>query len=84
MSTIKDGGPAFPQKEPLTSDWHGMSLRDYFAIHASEHDIREQGEVIRSEQVFNGDIGILPDGWRITARYMHADAMLAAREKGGA
>lgn len=96
MSTIKDGGPAFPVAEydhqtfaSKTVDetrrlLSGMSLRDYFAIHASVHDIREQGEVIRSEQVRNGDIGILPDGWRITARYMHADAMLAAREKGGA
>ncbi|MBV1814487.1 hypothetical protein KTT58_17215 [Pseudomonas viridiflava] len=29
-----DGGPAFPLKEPLTSDSTGMSLRDYFAANA--------------------------------------------------
>ena len=28
------GEQAFPQKEPLTSDCHGMSLRDYFAAKA--------------------------------------------------
>ena len=34
MSTKEDGGPAFPQKEPLTSDHQGVSLRDYFIAHA--------------------------------------------------
>lgn len=34
MSDRKDGGPAFPQKEPLTDDWQGMALRDYFAAKA--------------------------------------------------
>lgn len=28
---LKDGDPAFPQKEPLGCDSQGMSLRDYFA-----------------------------------------------------
>jgi len=28
---MSNNEPAFPQKEPLTSDQHGMSLRDYFA-----------------------------------------------------
>lgn len=28
--------PAFPQKEPLTSDCHGMTLRDYFAAKAMQ------------------------------------------------
>ncbi len=33
-----DGGPAFPQKEPLTSAERGMSLRDYAAIHCQADD----------------------------------------------
>ncbi len=76
MSTIKDGGPAFPVQS--AADWqaHGMSLRDYMAIHASEADILHQAEVIRTQMVN----GILPDGWHIAARYMHADAMLKTRE----
>ena len=34
IDTINDGGPAFPLKQPLTSDYLGMSLRDYFAAKA--------------------------------------------------
>jgi hypothetical protein len=34
IEPINDGGPAFPLKEPLTSDSLGMSLRDYFAAKA--------------------------------------------------
>ncbi len=55
-----------------------MGLRDYFAVNASEEDVRRQGEVMRSKQF---GIGILEDGWQIKARYMHADAMLAARKE---
>ena len=54
-----------------------MTLRNYFAAKASEEDIKAQAEVIRSSST----LGILPDGWRVVARYMHADAMLAAREQ---
>ena len=36
MSTINDGGPAFPLKEPLSSDHEGMTLRDYFAAKAMQ------------------------------------------------
>lgn len=63
-----------------------MSLRDYFATHASEADVMAQAEVIREEKIKAYGLGILPDGWRATARYMHADAMLAERAKatGGA
>jgi hypothetical protein len=31
---LKDGGPAFPQKEPLTSDHPGMTMRQWYAAHA--------------------------------------------------
>lgn len=34
--TLKDGGPAFPQKEPLTSDHAGMSLRQMYAMNAPQ------------------------------------------------
>lgn len=78
--TIKDGGPAFPDPQENWRGEKGMSLRDYIAIHASEADIFYQGDVMRSAQIRSGGIGVLLDGWRITARYMHADAMIRARE----
>jgi hypothetical protein len=62
---------------PLAKD--AVTLRDYFAVSASEDDVHRQGEVIRSEQVACSGTGILEDGWQIRARYMHADAMLRIR-----
>jgi hypothetical protein len=68
--TINDGGPAFPRH---AYDGHdGMTLRDYFASQATDADIaairarheHELGTKITREQV----------------RYIHADAMLRARE----
>ena len=87
-----DGGPAFPTDELHDSvNWcggfrhlpgsQGMSLRDYFAVHADEWDLSHQAEVIRSNQLKNNEPGVLPDDWRIKARYMHADAMLKERSK---
>lgn len=66
---MKDGGPAFPQilgerYEPMSTE--GMSLRDYFAIHASEEDIKA---------VMFG----FSDMSRSKARYIFADAMIAER-----
>lgn len=89
MSNINDGGPAFPSNRDMrhNPDWDhepGMTMRDYMAIHASHDDLRAQAEVIRHTQIASGGTGILPDGWAITARYMHADAMLKARKEGGA
>lgn len=60
----------------------GMSLRDYFAARAGETDIAVQAEIIRAQLLAAGKLGILPDDYRVIARYMHADAMLKAR--GGA
>ena len=85
MSTIHKGGAAFPFVSHGAVQDHqfidpGMGLRDYMAIHATEEDVRRQGEVMRSAQIVGGGIGILEDGWQIKARYMHADAMLKARE----
>ena len=41
MSEDQDALPAFPQKEPLASDCHGMTLRDYFAAKAMQSFISE-------------------------------------------
>lgn len=83
MSNTNNGGPAFPfgQISELTGQpingYHndGMTLRDYMATHASDEDVRAQAEALRTRM----GVGLLPDGWRCTARYMHADAMPKAR-----
>lgn len=90
--SIKDGGPAFPVF-PETSGghgvaFHGMSMRDYFAAHANETDIQSRIlSIPKVKQVFDAGNGKKevrvepPFNAREIARYMHADAMLAAREK---
>ena len=84
MSENKDnGGPAFPLVEPageMCSVSPGMSLRDYFAVHASAEDLRPHMEVIRESQRKQYGAAILPDNWASIARYMHADQMLEARK----
>jgi len=58
----------------------GMSLRDYFAAHVTEKEIAE----IMYDHIIEGDILDLgPVNYSITrqqARYIHADAMLEARD----
>jgi hypothetical protein len=74
------GGPAFPGLHPSQEcryQEEGMTLRDYFAIHATDADVISQGELLRVDSEYH----LLPDGWRTVARYMHADAMLKEREK---
>jgi hypothetical protein len=73
--SIPGGGPAFPRSgfsgpEGFGRPENGMTLRDYFAAHATEEDIRCSM--------------VLGESWedredRAEARYRHADAMLAAR-----
>ena len=82
------GGPAFPVRTAMFDCTQpGMTLRDYFAIHASEEDIQRHlptGRVI--------DV-VIPNGFggksvekrseyrtREQARYAFADDMLKARE----
>lgn len=72
------GGPAFPHPDYLAAGWEGMTLRDYFAVHAGYEDVKAQAEVIRMETMKAGG-NVLPDDWHYRARYMHADAMLKAR-----
>ena len=49
MTTIKNGGPAFPVPEvwageqPIREGWNGMTLRDYFAAAAMQGIIARGG-----------------------------------------
>ena len=69
MSTINDGGPAFPA---LYSGEQGMKLRDYFAANAINGMLLAGGEIGEHAQRN-------PDKAAAWA-YDQADAMLAARE----
>lgn len=73
MTEKNNGGPAFPvtitdKSGQIAPTEIGMSLRDYFAIHASEKDI----EAVRFG---------FSDMSRSEARYIYADEMLKAREE---
>lgn len=74
MSTINNGGPAFPYR---TSDASGMTLRDYFAAKAlagwlstyatdAEHPAGDFSEPVWADNI-------------ASASYRIADAMLRAR-----
>lgn len=76
MINKDDGGPDFPLKEPLMSDCLGMTLRDYFAAHATEADIQYYS--LYAEYNSNG---MMPKNARVLARYFFADDMLEARKK---
>jgi hypothetical protein len=74
MSTINDGGPAFPSVgegfgNPSYSA-PGMTLRDWFATHATDADIAAIQNPPHGAQNIS----------RYEARYIHADEMLKARE----
>ncbi len=73
--TKDNGGPAFPSEVPsliersdLLGHNEGMTLRDYFAVHASEADITSYWP--RHE-----------NPTAVEARYAFADAMLKERSK---
>ena len=86
--TPDNGGPAFPmqttvQVEDCDGNNHaamaqcfGMSLRDWFATHATEDDIRFH---MRWHRHGESDVKVSSCG-REEARYRYADAMLAARK----
>ena len=69
MSSINNGGSAFPNKDELGNMILGMSLRDYFAGQALA------GLCASTDHDSAPSKGILAD-WA----YQQADAMLAARE----
>ena len=77
------GGPAFPSG----SHDRGMTLRDYFAVHATEEDIApyiHTGAVV--DKVVDDGYGhkrvtkTYETRTREAARYCYADAMIKARE----
>lgn len=68
---LGDGDPAFPQKEPMTSDCHGMSLRDYFAAKNAPALLRLcQQDAHEGQDYLSYCAGL---------SYKMADAMLKAR-----
>lgn len=85
----RDGGPAFPNIVTANSqnDRAGMSLRDYFAIHApepSEDDVKMQRQFDRNRNPHNDSHKPpIREHRQIVAdlRYAYADAMLTARSK---
>jgi hypothetical protein len=80
------GGAAFPLKQPMSNDFQGMTLLDYFAAHASEEDVcvalDRVGKVDVIEELGDGTKVMkrgYPHNARQIARYIHAYAMLEAR-----
>ena len=93
MSTINDGGPAFPLAEPgdCVSASEGMSLRDHFATHCGalgdEVSMALAAELAATQGVEKPSDSKDQMGWHrfwcavhAAHRYMMADAMLAARK----
>ena len=67
-----NGGPAFPV-ESHDEIYSGMTLRDYFAAKASERDVLTVLRSLTSKPYLRED--------RAKARYIWADALLAARSQ---
>jgi hypothetical protein len=78
MSTIKDGGPAFPYTAAngCNEGGPGISVRDYFAIHAPEPTKQQVDDYMSGWNVLDTRLA------RAELRYLEADAMLKAREGG--
>jgi len=72
MDQTNDGGPAFSGTDAKGFVSEGMSLRDYFASHASDSDVERWMEIYS----FNGTPITEEE-----AKYAYADAMLAERQK---
>jgi hypothetical protein len=81
--------PAFPANHfDLADNEHGMTMRDYFAAKATDEDVQAMRHLVPPCDRVVGDgfgskrvvLGCAPDNWRALARYLHADAMLKARE----
>jgi hypothetical protein len=81
VSTPSDGGPAFPLND---CEWgterqhnNGMTLRDYFAAHATEADI---ANIYKPWPSPVPDMYMHTEYTRAEKRFVHAAAMLAARK----
>jgi len=97
MSATNDGGPAFPHVDERRRDvlnYNGMTLRDYFAAKESLYDIDEfdvdipvefrdelAGYSISENASAQEGLRWQAD-WRSALKYIRADAMISAREKG--
>ena len=68
MSERKDGGPAFPVLDLSKTQCEGVSVRDYFAAHATEEDV----------QYWRGNDPAIS---RERAKMMYADSMLTERDR---
>ena len=90
MSTIHNGGPAFPAEKygPDQSGFDGMTLRDYFAIHSDIGDVDELSSSAgaclmgsKCPEYVVSPIGAIRwwADYEARLRYIRADAMLAAR-----
>lgn len=98
MSTpTNDGGPAFPFKcqgaTTAPEVYYGMSLRDYLAAHETLCDWCTNEAAMPNdwakllagyERPVNDPIGWLrwEADWQSALKYIRADAMIRAREKG--
>jgi len=77
MATINDGGPAFPNPALANEafsphcDLSGMTLRDWFAGTATDMDVVKYQNWNAKEH--------WPEFTRAQARFLYADAMIAAR-----
>lgn len=82
---IDDGGPAFPlfgDMLPTDYGFAGMSLRDWFAGQA-DVSAYNPAETYRDNHGKSPSVEELA-AYIASIRYIEADAMLAARAKGGA
>ena len=94
MSTIDNGGPAFPLQSigpDFAPGYAGMSLRDHFATHCGELG-DEVSMVLAAELAATQGVAMPTDSKDLMGRhrfwcavhaahsYMMADAMLAARK----
>ena len=86
------GGSAFPSVMDTYDETQGaergMSLRDWFATHATEEDIKALRNLVPKVVEIRDNYGpgpafiehrAEPKNWRQVARYLHADMMLKAR-----
>lgn len=77
----KDNVWAFPRGQSDYSENRGMTLRDYMAIHASEDDVQYVMRAYTKQKMVVGEYRDCCSISRLQARYLHADAMLAERDK---
>ncbi len=84
MSEDKTGGPAFPSTvehgDGSYTNYRGLTVRDYIAVHASEADIAAHRTMLHTV-ADNVKVASSYVSAREEARYQYADAMLAERAK---